>query len=85
MKFEAFNAPSYFDTWCVRSTADKDFKMTIHLTAREDAEHAKSVIEEWVKQGQREILLEAADLCDTFASKRCGHSDEIRRMAEEIK
>jgi hypothetical protein len=38
-----------------------------------------------IKQGQREILLKAADLCDTFASKRCGHSDEIRRMADEIK
>jgi hypothetical protein len=44
-----------------------------------------TALKEAIKQGQREILLEAADVLDTFASKRCGHSDEIRRMADEIK
>ena len=37
-----------------------------------------------VDQARKDALLEAADLCDTFASKRCGHSDEIRKLADEL-
>jgi hypothetical protein len=44
-----------------------------------------TALKEAIKQGQRAALLEAADVLDTFASKRCGHSDEIRRMVDEIK
>ena len=81
MTLEIFNDPNHFDTWCVRSTEDKRFVMAIHLTKWEDAEHAKRVIEEWVKQGQREVLLEAAN--------KLNYGDiaytELRKMAEELK
>ena len=87
MTFEIFRAPCYFDMWGVRSTADKDFNMTIHLSKQAGAEHAKYVIEEWVKQGQREILLEAAEAVShqNFRNGNPWASETIRLMAEEIK
>ena len=84
MTFETFNDPSYFDMWCVRSTGDKDFNMTIHLTKREDAEHAKCVIEEWMKQAKREALMEAAEFAERIGY-RGGMKYELRKMADEIK
>ena len=81
MTFETFNDPSYFDTWCVRKTGDKDFNMTVHVMSKLQAEHAKCVIEEWVKQGQREALLEAAGRLEI----RTGvYQKGLRDMAEEI-
>ena len=80
MTFEIYSDPCYFDMWCVRSAEDKRFVMSIHLTKRSDAEHAKCVIEEWVKQGQREILLKAAN--------KLNYGDiaytELRKMADEL-
>jgi pantoate kinase len=65
----------------VRKTGDKDFDMTVHVMSKPLAEHAKRVIEEWVKQGQREILLEAAGRLEI----RTGvYQKELRDMAEEI-
>jgi len=81
MKFEIFNDPCYFDMWCVRKTGDKDFDMTVHVMSKLQAEHAKRVIEEWVKQGQREVLLEAAEWFNEGDPSWC----RLRKMAEEIK
>ena len=83
MTFETFNDPCYFDMWCVRSTGDKDFNMTIHLTKREDAEHAKCVIEEWMKQAKREALIEAAEFAERIADRGV-MKYELRKMAEEL-
>jgi peptidyl-tRNA hydrolase len=80
MTFETFSDPCYFDMWCVRKTGDKDFDMTVHVMSKLQAEHAKRVIEEWVKQGQREILLKAAN--------KLNYGDiaytELRKMADEL-
>ena len=81
MTFETFNDPSYFDMWCVRSTEDKDFNMTIHLTKQADAEHAKRVIEEWVKQGQRKSLESAIHVIETYRVS-VGNSAAGERAAE---
>jgi len=86
MTFEIFRDPGYFATWCVRKTGDKDFNMTVHVMSKLQAEHAKRVIEEWVKQGQREALLEAADLfsaCDERIDNNSAEN-QLRKMAEEL-
>ena len=47
---EVFCDPSYFDMWCVRDVHDKDFNHTIHVNSKETANHAKLLIENWVKK-----------------------------------
>ena len=90
MTFEIFNDPNHFDMWCVRKLGDKDFNMTVHVMSDSQAEHNKLVIEEWVKQGQREALLEAADKflkLDFTEQDFEGQwaSGWLLKMAEEIK
>ena len=83
MTLEIFYDPCYFDMWCVRDSATKDFNMTLHFSSTEHAEHAKAVIEEWIRTAKKEALLEAYQGY-AFEQGRDSLTAEIERLKEEI-
>ena len=45
--FEIFIDPSYYDMWCLKPKASKDFRYTIHLMSKAHAEHTLAVMLHW--------------------------------------
>ena len=48
-QYEIFQDPSYYDMYCVRAIDDRDFEHTLHFLKKEEALHAKEVLEIWTK------------------------------------
>ena len=45
--FEIFLDPSYYDMWCLKPKASKDFNLTMHFTSNAQASHALAVMFHW--------------------------------------
>ncbi len=77
IELEMFHDPSYYGMWCVRNKQDKSFNNTIHVMNKESAEHAVTLIEEWLKSILAENYTEETSLINM-------QQIAIEKQAEEI-
>ena len=65
-QFEIFSDPLHYDMWCLRHKGDRDFNMTLHFNTKDHAEHARAVVQKWMKDELEDCAKDAEWCFDNY-------------------